>query len=260
MKEAVWRYLLQGKPLILQSEQSTWVESGFARFLSQGQTCVADEPLVMMAAANQLLQNGYFETTAREGLDTTHPSVAGLNYEVYLAVYLLGAFAGSVSLEDIFQLPGAIAPEWARAKGVKLVTPVPRSGAAKWSQVNWSAPPQVPPTARLGLQADDCPQVVEWFKRPSTTVLFPDNYMGPDLVCFLQLPDGKVICVVLQAKVSTEGLPRSKMTKAVDTTDSKKFYTRVVIYYLLSRYQQSSSYSDDSLLWIQNGHNLEKKL
>jgi hypothetical protein len=259
MKEAVWRYLLQGKPIILQSEQSKWVEGGFARFISQGETCVADEPLVMMAAANQLLQNGYFETTAREGLDTTHPSVAGLNYEVYLAVYLLGAFSGSVSLEEIFKFPG-VAPEWARAKGVKLVTPVPGSGEGNWSQVNWSAPPQVPPTTRLGLQADDCPQVVEWFKRPSTTVLFPDKFMGPDLVCFLRLPDGKVICVVLQAKVSTEGLPQSKMKQAVDTTDSKKFYTRVVIYYLLSGYQWSSSYSDDSLLRIQNGRNFEQKL
>jgi hypothetical protein len=227
MKEAVTRWFLQRRPLTLEETQSQWVELGFARFLSVGSPPVIDEPLVMMAAAKQLLDQGWFKRISREALDAEQPTVAGFKYEIFLAVYLLGVFTDSVSLNDVFEFSNE-APEWAHKKGVKLVASVIRDGEKKWATVSWCGSPQVLPASSLGRPAKSWEDVVAWFEHPSTPLLFPDTLMGPDIIFFVQLASGDIICVVLQAKLYKNGMQPHKVKKAIHATDPQSFYSHQV--------------------------------
>jgi hypothetical protein len=56
------------------------------------------------------------------------------------------------------------------------------------------------PSSSLSCDPKDAKETVDWFRKPYALMCFPDNLLGPDLVFFIRLSDGRVLCVIVQAK------------------------------------------------------------
>ena len=132
---------------------------------------------------------------------------------------LLQMFGGKpCALSDIFHCT----PTWSSRK-VTLVSLKRRvDGVMQSCAVSWTSGS----SDRLGYKATSPADVLEFFNNPDgICFLFPDNHMGPDLLCFLQDEETKeLILVGLQTKTSVS-LDAQAWSSASDSVMPQFFYT-----------------------------------
>jgi hypothetical protein len=247
-------WMLHQKAIILGTEERRWVEYGFARFGSKTGTCdmredssdmgqdasdmgedmedqyadetvpILDEPLIMLAADYHL------STTTTLGLDHVvmrlgEPPGRGTHFEECLAVYFSKAFGSDVRLCDVFDF-GDSNPRWAERQGVQLVA----LSGGNWYPVDrsrWTGCP-----ISLCCEHSKGQDTVNWFRKPSSTMCFPDILFGPDLVFFVRVGQrlrSMIICVIVQARFrSSDRLAKSVQEDAVSTLTASQFYKHKV--------------------------------
>jgi hypothetical protein len=116
-------------------------------------------------------------------------------------VYFSKAFGPDVLLCDVFDFGDSI-PQWAMIQGVDLVA---LSGGS-YHVVDRSRRVGCPMPLCSNLSNGQ--EVVDWFKKPSSTMCFPDKLFGPDLVFFVRvgqkLSAAKILCVIVQARYRSD--------------------------------------------------------
>lgn len=182
---------------------------------------LVDEPLIVLAAAHHLTQNtkiGLFDHVLH-GLE--HSAGRGVGFEEFIAAYLAQAFGQNVRLCDVFDF-GQNIPSWAQSEGVEFVT---------WSPNGDHCTHHNPlgPSSALSSDLKDATETVQWFRNPHTVMCFPDIHFGPDIVFFIRLSNGMVLCVIVQVKFrSLPRLCKQSNDKAVSTLEFSKFYKNKV--------------------------------
>ena len=90
------------------------------------------------------------------------------------------------------------------------------------------------PSAGVAYYAENPNDVKDWITSKQNIWCIPGRYMGPDLLAWLRLEDGKLLLLLIQAKCYLEGnidtlVPRAT-SKAIQSLSTDKFYTASVRY------------------------------
>ncbi|THH03790.1 hypothetical protein EW145_g6006 [Phellinidium pouzarii] len=221
----VYLWLMHRRLLFLRKEERKLVELGFARFVDGNEhEAYVNEPLVLLAATNEFdeASASSFGDYIKERLrDDTEK---GLQYQDLLAFYLASAFGAYVRLRDVFDFRGTV-PQWAE-QTAELVS-------ISWNDEDgvqshpFSLQDRIGVPSSIGHKCSSWLETAKWFKTTPTLMCFPDNLMGPDLVLFIRLASGLILCVVIQAKwLDQKYLSGVGLAEAAATLDPLFFYDR----------------------------------
>jgi len=148
-----------------------------------------------------------------------NPSSLGFIFKEAVLLILLESFGDKIgALSDIFHCN----QPWC-LRTVTLVSLKRRvDGFMQCCPVSWSSGS----SDRLGYKAKSPTDVLDFLNNPDgKCFIFPDNHMGPDLLCFLQDEETKeLILVALQAKIS-QSLDMGAWRSALDSITPRFFYT-----------------------------------
>jgi hypothetical protein len=185
-----------------------------------------DEPLVVLSLSS--LFEMYSWTTRKKWITNSFraardKSALGIMFEEMALLVLMENFGGKATvLGDVF-LFGQPSPI-----GSRMVTLVSlkqnADGTMRCCPVSWTEGC----SDRIGFKANSPTDVLKFFQDPNgKAFLFPDNHMGPDLMCFVQDQETKeLILLALQSKIA-ESLNTAAWLNAVDSITPKFFYTVV---------------------------------
>jgi hypothetical protein len=203
----------------LDNDEKEWVEFGFARFPDpqKSDQALVDEPLIILAATYHLNTCSSMGLSDRVLNGLGQAKGRGTTFEEFVAVYLARAFGPDVSLSHVFDF-GEDAPSWASLKGVKFV-------AFSSNGDHHIVDHALGPSSALSCDLANAEETVKWFRKPYTMMCFPDKFLGPDLVFFIRLSNGMVLCVLVQAKFrSVSHLTQGDQVKATSALKSSNFY------------------------------------
>ena len=227
--DIICSWMLRREYIALDNDEKQWVELGLARFRDPKDTsseqALVDEPLIILAAARHLSADTTVGLSDHVLNGLGRAAGRGTQFEEFLAVYLAHAFGPTVRLCDVFNFGGDI-PSWAQSEGVELVT-LSSDGDHRTLDHLLDPPMGLPSTLSCDLRR--AVETVEWFRKPYTTMCFPDIHFGPDLVFFIRLSNGKVLCVIVQVKFRSRlRLAKRDHEDSVYTLTPSQFYTNKV--------------------------------
>ena len=145
-------------------------------------------------------------------------SSLGFIFEEVVLLVLLQWFGGNICpLSDIFHCN----QPWGSRKVTLVSLKRMVDGSMQCFPVSWTSGS----SDRLGFKATSPTDVLNFLDNPDgKCFIFPDNHMGPDLLCFLQDDETKeLILVVLQAKISLS-LSVTAWLSALDSITPQFFY------------------------------------
>jgi hypothetical protein len=224
--DIICSWMLRRQFTCLCDSEKEWIELGFARFRTRpqdpcGEQIVVDEPLIILAAAQYLNAHTTFGLHNHVLNKLNHAAGRGTHFEEFLAVYFAQAFGPTVCLCDLFYF-GNDVPIWAESEGVELVA---ASRDRSFHITRHFCGDPVGTSSSLCCDLQHAADTVEWFRNPNTVLCFPDIHLGPDIVFFLRLSDGSIICVIIQAKFHSQlRLSKSNQADAVSTLKPSDFY------------------------------------
>jgi hypothetical protein len=125
-------------------------------------------------------------------------SVKGLAFEEAMLLSCTRLFHLGAPLSDVFQFYRKV-PEWANQKA-RIVS---RKGQELEVSDIANGNPILPSTGVT--YAKDLSNVKEWIESKQSAWCIPGELMGPDLMAWLQLEDGKLLLLLIQAKCHLEG-------------------------------------------------------
>lgn len=193
--------MIQQTPATLKIRDENLVELGFARFLDKrGNEIAVDEPFILLAAAREFQDNYVrfsLEGFVNKGL--LHPEGRGFRFERYIAYCLSCAFDEKTPLCDTFNF-GDCVPDWAKETAQLVHVSWNEQGieAYRFHFPDWSGS-----IATIGCKCDNYDSTEQWFRQPSSLMCYPDKNMGPDIILFVRLASGKIICIMIQCKWSS---------------------------------------------------------
>jgi hypothetical protein len=229
----VMRSILLGP---LGDDDQLWVEHGLGRLRKEGGTVhvVFDEHLVVAAAHrwfNEKRNRSYAYFAQGIGINDNKGSSNGLENFIVCCLDLIFGAEKQRKLKHIFNFPGTI-PSWAK-KPARLVS-VHVSPTGSYGESPAGSKPNIyyvhrtgsiGPSATLGMYAKTPEQTLKWlghgFRQP---FCFPCTNMGPDVIFVLELYNGQLLWVTLQAKYSENFLDNKTMKDAVRSVTPKKFF------------------------------------
>ncbi|TFK62947.1 hypothetical protein BDN72DRAFT_827066, partial [Pluteus cervinus] len=224
----VYTWLLHRQPLIFKTNNEQLVQHGFARF-SKSQGTVVDEPLVILAAAQEFstLPNSSFQDHVKQHL--ADEAGMGNNFEDFIVLHLTSAFGDGCKLRDIFDFggPSPRAKEWVDIgeEDAELVSLTFVDGLPKFDRFH--LPGRMAGTQVLGHKCSSVDETLAWLENPTTLTCFPDKLMGPDVIAFARLTSGRIIAILIQNQWrSAKTLPSDVQPSAESSVDPSKFYER----------------------------------
>lgn len=231
--ELTTSYLIRSILPPLGSDEATYVEYGFARFLdSETKSTTIDEPLVLLALMEWMTKNHdptFYNSLTKE-LRSHQKGSNG--FENYIAFCLDLLFSGGgntkYKIGEVFTFVSGKKPAWADMEAELVSIYRTSSGDLEQSPVKHFA--FQGPSVTLGLNADSPEMTSSWLRCDSSTpMMFPHNSMGPDLVFVLKLEDGTNIWVALQAKYSAcDTLKREYLRSAMRSVTPRYFWLEKV--------------------------------
>ncbi|KAJ2918891.1 hypothetical protein MD484_g1487, partial [Candolleomyces efflorescens] len=190
-------------PIALGTDEETYVEYGFARFVdSETKTVAVDEPLVLLAATHWINKNHSTNYKYFANRIKVHDQLSN-GFENYVAFCIDLAFMKKRPLSDVFSFVGT-PPHWANfeAELVALYRTGDGRGPVEESSVRFCA--SSGPSLTLGVNAKSPEETTAWLDSGCHAALcFPLNSMGPDIMFVLKLSDGSRIWVAVQNKYTS---------------------------------------------------------
>jgi hypothetical protein len=195
-------YLMRATlPITLGTDEETYVEYGFARFVdSETKTVAVDEPLVLLAATHWINKNHSTNYKYFANRIKVHDQLSN-GFENYVAFCLDMAFMKKRPLSDVFSFVGT-PPPWANLEAELVALYRNGRGAIEESSVRFCA--SSGPSLTLGVNAKSPEETSAWLDSGCHAALcFPHNSMGPDIMFVLRLSDGSRIWVAVQNKYTS---------------------------------------------------------
>jgi hypothetical protein len=221
----VFDYTLTGETRSLGGpKREKAVEYGFARFCDEDNVQV-DEPITLLAATEFFNTRTPWTTShfLAEDMGVKSSSARGVAFEQFSA-YLIGtAFKSPRRLSDVFRFVkmSPLGKMHAELVAVRL-----EEGELNYTTVDISS--RSGPTYIMGHTSHSNQATLEWLRDPKGTVFhFPANTIGPDVILFLKLSDGRIIAVLVQCKQISAPTLGDKATKnALRATDPEQMTSR----------------------------------
>ncbi|THH10541.1 hypothetical protein EW145_g1243 [Phellinidium pouzarii] len=207
--------------IVLRRRKRDFVESGFARFVDdRGERALVNEPLVLLAATSEFdkVSATFFADNMK--CHFHQEPTRGERYGNVLAFHLANVFGANVRLCNIFNFRGSV-PRWAEQTAELVSVTWDKDGVRPRP---FSLQDDVPPF--IGRDCSTVKETVEWFRNPLTILCLPDEYMGPDIVMFIRLAGGQILCVIVQAKWLDEAFLSGRGLADAAALDPSQFYDR----------------------------------
>ncbi|TRM68364.1 hypothetical protein BD626DRAFT_114996 [Schizophyllum amplum] len=197
------------------NDEAQFVQQGIAWFNSDGQA-VVDEPLILLTLLRWFDRQKYrmpqnapvFESTYSQvahNVQITDPKHNG--FEEYLALVLVDfVFSKGRKLSDIFDFTGSSTPSFADWDATLVGMFKPDGGSSAVDIAEYEHDRLRRPSFAFGFNSDGFEKNLAWLRHEVgyQAILFPDNFMGPDLIFVLRLQkageDDAYIWCALQAK------------------------------------------------------------
>ncbi|KAL5476986.1 hypothetical protein ACEPAI_3172 [Sanghuangporus weigelae] len=225
--DILYAWLMLRERIKLIEEHKDLVELGFARFTDPGgKDAYVDEPIVLLAAARQFDTAGVplDRHTWRTMDSATRGENKGHSYEKSIAYYLACAFDDQTNLCEIFNF-GKDVPKWAERPAELISVVLTDEGPAEANRFH--LPDYLGSTSAIGVNCPDSKKTMQWLENPTSVMCFPDNNMGPDIICFIRLLDGTIVAVLVQCKFRDKNtLDPGTLDAAVKSLDVSQLYQR----------------------------------
>jgi hypothetical protein len=211
-------------------ERQSLVEYGIARFVgntptSDDETPVqVDEPLALVALVR------YFESrhlTLERHIRATMQDNKGLAFEESVLLAITKLLRGGRKLNQVFEFYKTT-PDWSNHTA-KVVTRMPSGDCVDFGIIGHDS---VFPSTGLAFYARTPKAVKGWLEGGGAGWCIPGNSMGPDLMAWLRLDDGRFLLLVIQAKCHLTGnintLSAEVTADAIRSLMPSKFFTSLV--------------------------------
>jgi hypothetical protein len=201
------------------------VEYGLGSFTGKGTDVTVAEPLALTSIFHYFKRvNLPMESDIRNRMDTAQ----GLAFEEALLVSYTTLFRNGARLDEVFTFHGPT-PTWARQKAIIVASDT--RGVLHPFDIITSDP--IVPSTGVSLIATDPKEVEAWLKNVPTGWCLPGKLMGPDLMAWLLLEDGKLLLLLIQGKCFISGnkdgtLKASVIADAIRSLTPSNFYVTVV--------------------------------
>ncbi|KAG8815651.1 hypothetical protein FRC18_001409 [Serendipita sp. 400] len=216
----IYSYLIQGKHLPLYERHRYLIEYGLARFTRTGEIGI-QEPLALVSILQYFQNNDY---SLSKYLRTHLQFSRGNAFESIVLFALTELFLRHQRLGDVFAFHDDSC-ELARSEG----SIVRRTSYGDF--VPLGSIPSSPPI-QLVTKAGNIREVTSWIQNGTTGWCIPPDYMGPDLLTWIQLTSSRRVLVAIQAKSyfsgNEETLSAGVMASAIHTINPKVFYSDLV--------------------------------
>lgn len=229
-------YVLSSQITYQNEEARTLVEIGVASFCeSAGKVEIAEvkEPIAIYALLDFFKGGGQDIGQYLNDLYFTARKSPGGVFEEIIAWNIFVAFSSGKELNSVFHFCGTTIPKWANESAQLLAITKKDDNTTKVT-TECSFP--------FIRKAPNSTATLEWASNPDgIPILFPDDYLGPDMVAvFETLETKRVIILSLQSKSTPSG--EFNLKAALATTNPDQYYMVKVHFFL------SSSFSFDHFL------------
>jgi hypothetical protein len=201
------------------------VEYGIARFVGTGDEVNVGEPMSLVSIVRHLETRNL---TLEEDIRLMMKANKGQAFEEAVLLSCTRIFGGQgARLDEVFQFYGDT-PDWARQVG-RIVTLGADGTFQGFNIVNTDA---VIPSAGVAFYAESPRDVQHWLAAKHHGWCLPGPLMGPDLMAWLQLADGRLILLLEQCKVRLDGnidtVDADVTAHAIESLSPKNFYVSPV--------------------------------
>lgn len=124
----------------------------------------------------------------------------GVGFEETVLLAISKLLRNGKPLSEIFEFHPST-PGWAHSTA-KIVT---RTSSGDFVQFDLPDGESIAPSTGVAFHAETLDEVKNWLESGDTGWCIPGNLMGPDLMTWLRLSDGKLLLLVIQAKCYFSG-------------------------------------------------------
>ncbi|KAM6496474.1 hypothetical protein JOM56_009180 [Amanita muscaria] len=219
LSTSVYTYITRGEYPMWYNEMQDLVEYGVARFKGQGDEVIVEEPMALVGIVRYFEKEGF---TIDGDIRARMQAAKGVAFEEAVLLSCTRLFRVGARLSDVFRFHGAV-PDWADQKG--WVVSRKGQGLEVADIVNGSP---IVPSIGVAYYAKNPDDVENWIISKPSVWCVPGTLMGPDLMAWLRLEDGKLILLLIQAKCYLEGNKNTLVPKvtaeAIRSLIPNKFY------------------------------------
>lgn len=205
------------------AERQDLVECGLARFMGEGPNVIVEEPMALMSILRYFQKEGL---TLDDDIRERMQYAKGHAFEEAVLLSCTRLFRRGARLDQVFQFRGET-PAWAR-QSASIVTRM--DGETKVFDIPNGDP--VVPSAGIAFYAKDPKDVENWIKSMRAGWCLPGNNMGPDLMAWLRLDDGRLLLLLIQAKCYLTGnidtVAAEVTAKAIRSLIPGRFFSALV--------------------------------
>jgi hypothetical protein len=240
LRDAVMQWVIGSRPsyvIVIQDHMRSLVEHGIGYIkdvVTDHETFDAydkypvyiDEPLMVLSLMTLFEERDSTnrKTWLRHSLCSSRTKCStGFIYEELAMMVFMEQYGGKfTALGDVFNFH---AQTPLTSTEVRLVSLTRTDHRMSISEVSWTSGS----SDCFGFKAQSVEDVLAFFVDPKgKCFLFPHNYMGPDVICFLQEKEtSELIILLLQARARPK-LDSKAWLKAVETVTPEFFYTMIV--------------------------------
>ncbi|KIL55863.1 hypothetical protein M378DRAFT_173230 [Amanita muscaria Koide BX008] len=212
----IYTYMIRGEYPMWCNEMQDLVEYGVARFKGQGDEVIVEEPMALVGIARYFDKEGF---TIDGDIRARMQAAKGVAFEEAVLLSCTRLFRVGARLSDVFRFHGVV-PDWADQKG--WIVSWKGQGLEVADIVNGSP---IVPSVGVAYYAKNPDDVENWINCKSSVWCVPGTLMGPDLMAWLRLEDGRLIHLLIQAKCYPEGNKNTFVPKVTaEAIRSLKFY------------------------------------
>jgi hypothetical protein len=196
LSHSFYSYMTQGKYPTWFTKWETMVEYGLGRFIAK-ERAVVDEPLALVSVVR------YFESnnlTLSHKIRGSIQEAKGKAFEDLLLVAITKLLRNPQPLNDCVQFHPP-APDWAPC----TAQIVARNSSGDFEPFDIVDDELSVPSHGISCHAESADDVKSWLESGEAGWCIPGNLMGPDLMTRVQLSNGKVLLLVVQAKCFFSG-------------------------------------------------------
>lgn len=151
----------------------------------------------------------------------------GLGLEEAVLLSCTRLFRQGARLDHVFQFYGDV-PEWAK-QSASIVT---QTGDNNFAVFDFHSAEPVSPSASIAFHAKTPKDVANWVRSMDKGWCIPSTMMGPDLMSWMRLDDGRLLLLVVQIKCHLSGdkstLHSNVTAEAIQSLIPRSFFSSLV--------------------------------
>jgi hypothetical protein len=204
---SLYVFITRGEYPKLFAELRYLVECGVARFMDGGSDITIEEPIALMSILRHFENKG---VSLEGNIRMCMQSAQGPAFEEAVLLSCTALFRRGTRVDEVFRFHGKT-PEWACQEAT--IYDIPKENP-------------VTPSTNVIYSAPNPKAVEKWNKLMDTGWCVPGNNMGPDLMAWLRLKDGRMLLVVFQAKCRlTRNILTDVMADAIQSLIPGRFFS-----------------------------------